>query len=587
MYTSSVLDKKYGWAVYPFLILIIGVIVYLNSLGNGFIRDDSSVLVQNKVVHNIENIPKLFTTSAFYVGESDRLGGVFYRPLMMVSFSIIYSFVQDTPFVYHLIQVLLHIMCALVLFYLFRTFFNKNISFILSIVFLVHPMNSESASFIAALQEPLYLLFGLSAFLAIRLSRKNNKLVVIVPIFLLLSILAKEAGIIFFFSAAILGIIQIVADGNFKKNEYIKNITPLFVAIGTGFSVYLILRFIIAGFGLSSQKFAPIMQASFTERLISIPKVFFYYIKTFIFPRDLAVDQSWVVKQISFFDFYIPLFGIIILIIAIVYGGYWLFRKKTILIYWYIFFGLTFIIGMSLHIQILPLDLTVSDRWFYFPMICVLGMIGCIVSSLRIKSENIKKVIISALILIIMILAIRTHVRNNNWQDNITLAEHDLKIAPDSFQLNSILGVEYSRLGRYDDAEKYLKKSVELNPNWAVSWNNLGVLYIRMGKPDEAKEAFKKSIQIGKLNLAYENMALLLLIYDTPEKAHKYTTDLIKIYPTNNKLWWILAYIEYKRGNLSGALAASEKAYSISPDKNNFNLYNSLRNGSRIDIPSK
>ena len=147
--------------------------------------------------------------------------------------------------------------------------------------------------------------------------------------------------------------------------------------------------------------------------------------------------------------------------------------------------------------------------------------------------------------------------------------------------------MEYSRLGRYDDAEKYLKKSVELNPNWAVSWNNLGVLYIRMGKPDEAKEAFKKSIQIGKLNLAYENMALLLLIYDTPEKAHKYTTDLIKIYPTNNKLWWILAYIEYKRGNLSGALAASEKAYSISPDKNNFNLYNSLRNGSRIDIPSK
>ena len=48
--------------------------------------------------------------------------------------------------------------------------------------------------------------------------------------------------------------------------------------------------------------------------------------------------------------------------------------------------------------------------------------------------------------------------------------------------------------GTFEDAEKYLKKAIELNPNYGNHQLELGRTYLGMKKPDLAKPYFEKVI---------------------------------------------------------------------------------------------
>ena len=50
----------------------------------------------------------------------------------------------------------------------------------------------------------------------------------------------------------------------------------------------------------------PIARLPLTVRIFTIPKIIFYYIKTFFFPKDLSINQLWTVTQITATDFFIP-----------------------------------------------------------------------------------------------------------------------------------------------------------------------------------------------------------------------------------------------------------------------------------------
>ena len=114
-------------------IIIIGIVVFFNSLFNGFVGDDSGQLVRNTFVHSISNIPAFFLSSTFDSGNG--IAGVYYKPLLLTTFSFIYSIWGPNPFPFHLIQVLLHITNALLVFFLFKKFIDNKWAFLLSIIF--------------------------------------------------------------------------------------------------------------------------------------------------------------------------------------------------------------------------------------------------------------------------------------------------------------------------------------------------------------------------------------------------------------------------------------------------------------------
>src|SRR5579872_2197126 len=82
-------------------IVIVGLIVYANMLFNGFVWDDKSYIIQNPELSHFNPIA-LFGHNMFNaIGQ--------YRPIPAIYFAAIFAFFKDTPFFYHVPQLVLHI----------------------------------------------------------------------------------------------------------------------------------------------------------------------------------------------------------------------------------------------------------------------------------------------------------------------------------------------------------------------------------------------------------------------------------------------------------------------------------------------
>ena len=94
-------------------IIILGLIVYFNSLFGAFVWDDESYIRDNPKVHAI-NIVTLFQHNNSFNGAG------YYRPLSATYFATIYSLFGSHPFYFHFLQICLHITNTILLFLLLK-----------------------------------------------------------------------------------------------------------------------------------------------------------------------------------------------------------------------------------------------------------------------------------------------------------------------------------------------------------------------------------------------------------------------------------------------------------------------------------
>lgn len=556
------------------LIVLLGLIVYANSLFNGFVWDDQPQLLENPLIRSVRNIPQIFSGSSFYSAVSQKAYGYYYKPLMTIFFTLIYSVFGANPFFFHLIQIVFHIINSILVFFLLKRWFNKKTSFAVAAIFLVHPMNVEAVSYVSAVQHVLFFFFGVLA-LWIGIKKVHRGLQgILVFFFLLLSLLAKETGILF----ALLLLIYIFL---FRKKELIRY--ALYV-VGS-LVVYLPLWFSVVG-NIFIRAFTvfPIARIPLSGRLINIPMILFYYVKTFFFPSDLAIDQQWVVKSINLREFYLPLSIVVLFTVLIAVLGAIMYRSDKKRFKIYLFFVLWFFLGVALHAQIVPLDMTVADRWFYVSMVGLLGLLGLAVELLLKKRKRLQKIFVIVFWVIVFLLSVRTIVRNTNWKDNKTLFRHDVSISTQSFGLANNAGAIYLTEKKYDAALPYFKRSVQLAPYRPENWNNLGVYYQLVGDTKKAKESYRLAILNGGDNVPYENLAQLLLFYDTATASRSFITKSLQIYPKSPRLLFYLALLDYKEGSIAKAREAARKSYGLAPNIYNYEVYTLLQEGKPLQI---
>ena len=377
-------------------------------------------------------------------------------------------------------------------------------------------------------------------------------------ILLLLSVLTKETGFLFLLILL------------FYRIYFVKRDLRKFVIGGLSvIIVYLVFRWGIGQADSPIITIIPISQLTLIERLVNVPAIIFYYLKTFFFPVTLVIDQQWVIKSLSFSTFYLPL---IIDCFFLTLLGFLIHKvikdnKKFLAI---LLFSFWLIIGVGMHLQIITLSMTVADRWFYFPLVGLLGVLGIGIQIINTKlhhKKNLYKFLYLIGIFLLITLSIRTIIRNKDWSNNISLYTHDTKVYA-NYELELNLGNAYFQKGDITSAINHIEKSIQIYPN-ELNLNNLGAIYEKTGRTEEAEKSYNKALTASKFppagnklirSWSFHGLVWTLLISNKFDKANEIIRLALQEYPESGQLWSDLAICEYKLGNKANALQALKKA---------------------------
>ncbi len=547
-------------------IVLIGFAVFFNSFFNGFVGDDWGQIVDNVPVHSLQNTFSFFTKSTFYVNGAGSFGA-YYKPFMLVIYSVLYTFFGQTAFFYHLVQSSIHIANACLLFIFFKYFFDRKLSFFLSLTFLVHPINSEAVYYVACMQEVLFFLFGIIAILVMN-KKSNIRNTLIIGILWFFSLLSKETGTLFI-------VISSLYNHLFKKTYSIYGVA------GVVLVSYMLLRVSAVGFNLSKNEMYLTANSTFSERLISIPKIVFFYLYSFMSPFNRTIQQSWVVREVDLKNFYSPLIADLTFLLALTLLAVYFYKKNTKIFREYIFFFIWFLLGLTLHLQIIPLDAVVSDRWFYFPIVGLIGIIGVLLSYFWevTKTDLIKKIFIIISISVVILLMYLSFMRGFDFRNDFTLCSHDINIDQKNYVLELCLGNEYRKLKQFDIARTHFKKSISFFPKYYIAMYYLGLSYSDQNNYKEAIKYFRQTLDNNNWGYGADQLATLLSYHGGYKEAKTVATENLEKQPRNAQLWYALALSDYQLGDKEKALSAAKNAYLIAPNNLTKQLYEGIQEG--------
>ncbi len=542
-----------------FIIFLTAFLTYSFSLGNQFLWDDEEQIVANKIIQNWRNLPSLWLSGIVYT-HGQTLGGGFYRPILNSAYLFLYLLGQGQPFVFRFFQVFVHALNSILVYLFFTVLFkNQKTVLFLSLIFAVHPAISEGVLFTAGLAEPLYFFFTIGSFFLF-LKKK-------IPLSLLLfflALLTKEAALVLF--PLLIFYLWFSPE---QKRDFI-SLFPYSVII----FLYFFARITIVG-GLVNNLHFPslISQQPLPLRLINLPYEIAFYLLNFIFPFKLAISNQTVVNQIQFNFFWRPFFLILIFIFSV----FFLFKKTKNKLF--LFFLFWFLLSLLPVLNLVPLSATVADRWFYLPIIGLLGILGLTIfqpSWLKFKLINLFGLVL------ISFLAVGTFRRSLDWRNGFTLYQHDLTINPTSFELQNNYGVELFRRGQLTQAKEMFQKSVETNPHWWTNLNNLGVMYEKEGNWEKAAELYQQAINNGHYFLAYQNLAQLYLNTQNYQKANELLTKAVKIFPGEPSLYRFFAISLYQSNQKELALKQAQLLWQLEPTEQNFQLWQAIANQTKL-----
>src|SRR3989344_2126596 len=154
-----------------FLLIVIGFFVYFFNLNNQLFWDDDDWIINNNFVHTVswDNI-KFWLTHNTLAGVG--LKSNYYRPFLFFTFALNYMAAGIKPLVYHLTSNFIHIANGIIIFLLLKRFdlgISKGrtlaIAFLTSLIFLIHPLQTEAITYISGRGDALAALFMLLALL--------------------------------------------------------------------------------------------------------------------------------------------------------------------------------------------------------------------------------------------------------------------------------------------------------------------------------------------------------------------------------------------------------------------------------------
>ncbi len=608
------------------ILFLFAFLLYANTFKFDFALDDKIVITVNSFTkQGFEGIDDIFKTEAFtgFFGKKKNLvEGGRYRPLTLAYFAVVWDFVGPkegysekiterkeslAASVLHVNNAIFYGLTAVLLFVVLSLMFsggipekytpnNFGLPFIVTALFIAHPLHTEVVANIKSLDEIWAFLAGLLATYFSLKYYDSKKIINLIYVFLAFFIgsFAKESIVVF------LGVIPLTLLVFRSKTMRLPMFFPLLPAV-IGFGIYFAVRVWVLGDqsgDVPDQLMnKPFLYATIGEKFATILFSMLFYLKLLVYPAVLTHDYYpwhpvstdnfiWDGKNFPYIDPSNPLVWISVLLYVgmLIYGVYSLFKPSAnkIIGYCALFFVGTFILFSNLFFEI---GVFMNERFMYVPSLAFCLLIGWALH--RFLSYQLRT---GAIIIILALFSFKTYTRNFAWENDRTLSITDYETSKNSAKVNMSAGGAYyeNSLEEKNTTKKakllnksiaLLQRSIQLYPSYIQSKALLGHACYEAEQYKNSVSAYESGLKQSANFKDIENA--IFIIADTLARAKKpaesvqYLEMLAKYQPKNAKVFAELGKVWGKElGNINKAKIYLEKSFELDP--NNVNVLENL-----------
>ncbi len=556
--------QKYALLLIMAGIAVVTYIVYKGSLENKFTNwDDLGYVLANPLIKDssTEGLKRLFTFDGLVMGN--------YHPITMVTYWYEYSKYGLEPEMYHVHSMLFHILCTFTVVGFIKVLTRSNVAALLvGLLFALHPMRTESVTWIAGRKDLLYGMFYMLActthiyYIRNQAGKKMLWFIATIVLFFL-SLMCKSVGV----TLPVILLLFDYYEGRTLNFKLVLEKIPLFALSLTFGIIAVYAQKDVGALGTLEVHFNAI------ERLA----LGFYALVTYVWKAVIPVQLTNFYPHPMKINDSLPIVYYLYLVLVVgLLAALWRFGRKNKTVMVGVLF---FIINMLLLLQFISVGgAIIADRYTYISYIG-LFLIGATAVARYIEThKSMANAVLGVSIAACLGYGYMTNERNKDWYDSLSLWNDAIVKNPRSPLAYFLLGQEYytrfeaavtqpEKKRNGDSAYYYFCKSVEMKPDYASAIVSKGEYERSVGRIDEAKASYLKALSYDQtLKSAYMGLGVVYSIkqqYDSAGPVFRKALSLKEYFPEGHSNY--ANYLDIL-GKTDSALMEYQKSISQNPD---------------------
>ncbi|PID93585.1 MAG: hypothetical protein CSA95_06625 [Bacteroidetes bacterium] len=497
----------------PLLVLtLLTFLVYLTALGNGFTNwDDTWYVTKNARIADFswQGIGWWFTN--YYHGQYSPVGNLVTVLLFQVD--------GLNPLVFHLASVVLHLFNVwLVYIFIARLSGKERVAFLVALFFAIHPLQTESIAWVAAIKIPLYTLFSLVALLSylryVETGRWKWFLLAFVPF--LLAFGSKEQ------SVALVGALLLV---DYYKGRRLFSLRVLleklpWVALAVAMGLHSIAA--TKSYGIVS----PVHTFGFHEQVVIPSYALITYLWKLLIPVGMTAIYPYPLETKVLPWFFYLCFGLVLLLLFLFVRSW---NRNRVVV-----FGLGFfVVNILLVLQVVPVrNVVVADRYVYLPLVGFFFILASYLEEGFRRGGAFRAVLLPLLFVYVVGLSLHTLGRNRVWASSETLWTDVVENQPDALIAWYDLGGWYADHAQHSQAIKAYRQVLRINPSYVNGNYNLANSFYKEELFDSAECYYRRALTLDpSFKSASINLFMALLQQHRVDEARRVLNDLERRYP--------------------------------------------------------
>ncbi|RIH63212.1 tetratricopeptide repeat protein [Mariniphaga sediminis] len=533
-------DSAKKWFRGGLFLVIFTFLLFSPSLKYEFVNWDDDVNIYEN-----SNVVRFDVKGIF----SDHVIGN-YNPLSTLTFAIEYRFAGESPWLYHLNNLLLHIFCTLLVFMLMRKMgLSFLVAFLVALLFGIHPMRTESVVWITERKDVLFGAFYLLSliFYTDYVRQKKGWLFVLSLGMFTLSLLAKIQAVAL---APTLLLMDYWFSRHLDRKLILEKIPFFLLALATGIVGIWFLR---QQGSLDAGSSFPILQRLF----IGSYSFVVYSLKAFV-PWEMSAIYPYPEKISALF--YLSM----VPALAIISIPFIKFRSNKILTYGILFF----LFNIVFLLQVVGAGQGfLADRFTYIPYVGLFLIVAKTTEIVTDKMHRQRAFIYSVLTGYLILLSFGTYSRTKVWQNSETLWTDVIEKYPDTPLPYNNLGHYLRRQNQPERALENYNKAIQLKPDKSKTYNNRGKIYFDRGDIDKALADYNKAIELEpNFANALANRGSVYGVKQEWEKALNDFNKALELDPLNSSALSNRAFVWFQQKEYHKSIADFSKYLSVKPN---------------------